>query len=473
MATKEALMILRQARVGDVDAQLAAAKLYLKGDVGIRQDPYTAFYWLRAAAAQGSAEARQLIGNAIPESSVKQPESVAHYYESAAQSGSANAHLALSDWLLAGRIPGGEQTRAYDLLHHAARSGDRRAQLRLAMLLKSGDFGKGREGEALQWLEMAAQLGSRAAALALSDWHWERNDPAALKWIENVGDSADPEHLYRRGILLLGIGEAEAAARLLQEAAQLEHPGAQLQYALLHSATVERRYTGVPHSLKKAAFWLEKASRAGNAQASFELYRLFGRREFSLQDKAMAQRYLQTAAEQGHAHAQFLLGHRCLRDKVTHNADVAAAKWFLRASKQQHAEARATLRVLYSRQESVFPASGMEPARLIRLIARSRIALATRLELAATFGLNIQEMLLFVPESGDHGECVVLDIRSFLPRAKRRVLVVQSESERALLDRARRFISAADPHPTDVRGSYLQRKLDFEHTLTLLGARAV
>lgn len=473
MVSRLALTVLREAREGKVNAQLAAGKLYLEGGDGVRRDPDTAFYWLRNAASQGSAEAKRLIGNAIPQSSVKQPEAVVHYYESASRGGSARANLAISDWLLAGRIPGGETGRALDILYAAAQAGERKAQLRLAVLLRSGAFGLSRETEALHWFEKAAQAGSRAAALALADWHWRRNDPAALTWIEQVPDAADPEHLYRRAVLLFTEGEAQRPASLFADSARQGHASAQLYFGLLHASAAGRKATGVPHSLKKAAFWLEKSSRSGNTQASFELHRLFQRREFSLKNAVMAQRYLQTAAEQGHVHAQFLMGLSCLRDRVTHDADVAAAKWFVRASKAEHVEASALVRVLYRRPESVFPAAGLERTRLIRLMARSRIALSVRLELASAFDLNAPEMLLFDPASADHGDCVLIDVRKFLPRAKRRLLVVQADEERALLDRSRRLVSLTNPHPTDVRGSYFQRKLDYEHTLTLLGGRAV
>lgn len=472
MTNKAALTILLQARAGDLSAQVSAGMLYLEGGDGIRRDPQAAFYWLRAAAARGSSEAQRLIGSAIPESSVQRPETVVQYYESASKAGSPNADLALSDWLLSGGIAQGGQARACELLERAARAGDRKAQLRLAMLLRSGSLGEGREDEALRWFEKAAALGSGAASLALADWHWERNDPAALRWLDKLAAPADAEHLYRSAVLLCGQGRTAQAARLFEKAARLDHPGAQLHYGLLHSAPGGRKRTGVPHSLKKTAFWLEKASRSGNVQASFELYRLFRRREFSLKDAAMARRFLETAAEQGHAHAQFLIGHLWLRDKVSHNADISAAKWFLRASKQKHAEAGAVVRLLYRRPATSFPAAGMEPVRLIRLMARSRLALAMRLELAAAFSLSTPETLLFDSASADHDECMVVDIRRFAPRTKRRLIVVQSEDERALLDRAKRLLSATNPHPSDVRGPYLRRKLDFEHTLTLLGARA-
>lgn len=469
MANKTASTVLRRAREGDAEAQLLAGKFYLEGVPGLRCDAATALYWLRASAAQGNAEAQALIGQSIPQSSVKQPETVVQYYESASSRGSLNANVALSDWALTGRIPGSD-SRAYELLHRAARAGDRKAQLRFATLLDSGAFGAGKGEEARQWYENAAANGSRAAAAALANWHWARSDPAARTWLDSLAKDADAENLYRRGLLLLGEGEARRACPALEEAAKRGYAPAELAFGLLHAAPLAARLAGVPHGLKRAASWLERASRAGIAQASFELYRLFRRREFSLKSASLAYRHLETAARQGHAHAQFLVGLSCLRDNLTRDSDVAAARWLGRAAKQGHDEAAALVQILYRRIEPAFIRDGAQTAGLIRLVARSRIALATRLDLAVTFGLSAPEMLLFDPETADHADCLVLDVRQHLPRSKRRIVLVESGAERALLDQAQRMLSANAPHPTDVRGNYVQRRLDLEHTLKLLGS---
>lgn len=471
MASTAAITLLRRAREGSVEAQLAAGKLYLEGGQGLCRSLETAFYWLRAAAAQGSREAQSLIGKSIPESSIKRPEAVVGYYEAAARTGSANADVTLSDWLLAGHIPG-DRSRAYELLHRAASAHDRKAQLRLAVLLEKGEFGAAREAEALHWYEEAARGGSRAAAFALADWYWARQDPAAAAWMDRVDDAGDPEYAYRKAVLLMMKGNDPRAAALLEKAAEAGHAAAQLYFGLLH-ASPARKPAGIPHNLKTAAFWLEKASRAGLAHATFELYRLFRRREFSLRNSANAQRHLEMAAAQGHAEAQFLLGIACLRDSISPGADVTAARWFSKASRQGHVEAGGVIALLYRRSDTPFPAAGREPAELIRLAARSRIAVAARLELALAFKLSMPEMLLFDPRQADHGDCLAIDVRKVLPRTRRRILLVESESERALLDRTRRLLEPSFQHPTDVRGTYAQRKFDFEHTLTLLGAHAV
>lgn len=248
MANKTASTVLRRAREGDAEAQLLAGKFYLEGVPGLRRDAATALYWLRASAAQGNAEAQAIIGQSIPQSSIRQPETVVQYYESASSRGSPNANVALSDWALTGRIPGSD-SRAYELLHRAAKAGDRKAQLRFATLLDSGAFGAGKGEEARQWYENAVANGSRAAAVALANWHWERSDPAVRTWLDSLAKDADAENLFRRGMLLLGEGEPRRACSVLEEAAKRGYAPAELAFGLLHAGPVAAKLAGVPHGL--------------------------------------------------------------------------------------------------------------------------------------------------------------------------------------------------------------------------------
>lgn len=470
MVTRTVLPLLRNARAGRLDAQLALGKVYLNGGNGLKRDPLAAFYWLRRAAAHGNTEAQHLIAHAVPASMVDDPAAVASYYELASSRGSANACLALSDWTLSGRVSSKNFTRARELLSLSAEGGDRKAQLRLATLLQSDAHSSGRRSEALHWFEMAARQGSRAARLALADWFWRKDDPETKKWVEALADEEDPEILYRLGVLLVSEGQMRRAAGFLGRAALRDHPGAQLSYGLLHAAPGGRQALGVPHSLKKAAHWLEKASSNGHAQASFELYRLFRVREFSLRSLAISQRYLQRSADQGHLHAQYLVALGLLRLSVERDADVAAVRLLVRASEGGHIQAESLLRFLCPRPAAASSAVSAERSRVIALVARSRIALATRLELCHAFGLTIPQMLLFTPREDDGGECFAVDVREQVPRSRRRLVHVETAEEMALLGRARRLLAPENPHPTDVRGSVRQRRHDLEQTLTAVGA---
>lgn len=469
MVTRTVLPLLREARAGDLGAQLRLGRVYLTGGEGLKRDSVAAFYWLRRAAAAGNAEAQGLMAHGVPPSMVDDPAAVAPFYEAAASRGSANACLALSDWTLGGNVPGRDR-RARELLYRSAEGGDRRAQLRVAALLQSEACAPGGQSEALRWFEMAARQGSRAARVALADWFWREDDPAAKPWLEALAEGGDPEVLYRLGVLLLSTGGMRRAAECLGRAALGGHPGAQTAYGLLHAAPGGRRVLGVPHSFKKAAFWLEKASSSGDAQASFQLHRLYRLSQFSLRSLAMSQRYLERSAEQGHPHAQYLVALSLLRVSVERDADLAAARWLIRARSGGHAPAQSLLKFLCPRPAAVSSLAGAERSRVIALIAASRIALATRLELGQVFGLTVPQMLLFTPPREHAGECFVVDIRDQTPRAKRRLVLVETSGERSLMDRACRLLAPENRHPTDVGGTLRQRRHDLEKTLAAGGA---
>ena len=469
MVSRVAMPLFRQAQLGEADAQLALGKIYLDGGHGMKRDTGTAFYWLNKAASNGSMEARRLIGrshapNALPEKG--------HENEmgQTSETTSANADVALAEWLLTGRVAANDDVNAADVLRRAAAKGERIAQLRLAMLLLATGNDPEEVDEAVIWLKRAAESGSRAAAVRLADRYWENCDPAAGVWLEQLAESAEPDILYRLGITLLARGKTLEGSSMLARAAQQEHTPAQLCYGLLHACSHGRRETGVPHSLKKAAFWLEKASERGCGQASFELYRLYRLRQFSLKNSALAERYLETAAAQGHVDAQFQCGVARLRGAVARDRDVEAAKWLMQAAKRGHRNARCLYRLLYGKSLATPIPFADDPSRLVRLLARTRIALATRVEIGHVMRLDLPELLLFDPESADHGDFIVLDVRAHTRRANRRIVAVETAAERTLLDRARRLLNLRNPHPTDVRGSLCDRRLDMSQTLRLLGS---
>lgn len=459
--------MIREAQSGHADAQLAVGKLYLNGGSGLKQDSNTAFYWLRKAAFAGNAEAQRLIGGGG--GAAVDAGNDATKPEHASEPESPKADLALADWLLTGQVPANDEVTALEVLRRAANQGEKSAQLRLAILLQASDDPKENE-EAAYWLERAARLGSTAAAVRLADWYWDRFDPASRAWLEKAGQTAEPELLYRLGVMRAAKGMPIDAADAIGKAAAHGNRKALLYYGLLHTSPLGKPVTGVANNLKKAAFWLEKASHGGSGQASFELHQLYRLRQFSLKNAALAHKYLETAARQGHAQAQYLLALACLRDSVGHDSEIAGATWLLAAAKQGHATAAALGRLLYARNPPPAAAVRMEQSRITKLLARTRIALAARLEVAAAFGLTIPELLLFDPDDADRTNFLVLDLRRSVRRARRHILAVETPEERTLLDRARRLLSASNPHPTDVRGSLAQRRLDLQQSIRLLGA---
>ncbi len=76
MANREQLAIIRQARAGEVHAQLALGRLYLHGTHGLPQSVGTALYWFDRAARAGSREAVLEIGRTVPYDVARQSEEV-------------------------------------------------------------------------------------------------------------------------------------------------------------------------------------------------------------------------------------------------------------------------------------------------------------------------------------------------------------------------------------------------------------
>lgn len=461
MVSRTAMPMIRQAQSGHADAQLSLAKLYLDGGSGLKRDTNTAFYWLRKAAASGNAEAQRLLG-AGPS-----PSNTPARRPAEAEHDSPNAHLALADWLLTGQLAADEQGTAMEVLRRAAGQGEKRAQLRLAILLQESSQ-PGAAEEAAYWLERAATQGSRAAAARLADWHWQRFEPLAGAWLEEL-QAAEPETLYRLGTTRTAAGRLREGAAAVAKAAAGGNNEALLYYGLLHTSPLGKTVTGVSNSLKRAAFWLEKASHGGCSQASFELAQLYRLRQFSLKNAALAHKYLETAARQGHAHAQYLLALATLRDTVGRDSDIAAAGWLLASAKQGHAAAASMARLLYAKRPAPPAGIAAQRSRLINMLARTRIALAARIEVGTVFGMTIPEFLLFDPREADRADLLVLDLRHRVRGARRRMIAVASPEERTLLDRAGRLLSTENPHPTDVRGSLAQRTLDLEQSARLFG----
>lgn len=150
MANREELAIIRNARAGQVAAQLELGKLYLFGSAGLPQSLPTALHWLERAARQDCPPAWQLIGNHIPlELAQHNAGAVAQWYERAYDDGSLHAGLVFAQLVLdPAAAPSQQHPKAVQALEDAARAGFPHAQWMLAQ----------RQGK-----QPAVQPGTRAA----------------------------------------------------------------------------------------------------------------------------------------------------------------------------------------------------------------------------------------------------------------------------------------------------------------------
>jgi TPR repeat protein len=105
MANREELGLIRGARAGAAQAQLALGRRYLFGGSGLPHSLPTALHWLERAARQGCAEASLLIGQHIPLALARQSRfALAPCYARAFDAGELQAGLVLAQLVLAGGV---------------------------------------------------------------------------------------------------------------------------------------------------------------------------------------------------------------------------------------------------------------------------------------------------------------------------------------------------------------------------------
>jgi len=518
MANREELAIIRNARAGQVAAQLALGKLYLFGSSSLPQSLPTALHWLERAARQDCPPAWQLIGNHIPlELAQRDAAGVSQWYERAYDDGSVHAGLVFAQLVLDPLAPAAQQQqpKAVRALEDAARAGFSHAQV---LLTRQHAQAAGRaaatpataartqaaqgalHGTRLspaQCAAMAQHAGLDALwfarrwpdylrlalpqARALVDEHGERGEPGELRRF-----APDEIALLSRCARLLdpaldgvdGAGDGAVAGAapapcdpgelaIFWELAAAEHdPHAQLALGLRSARMrVDGRRIGsgdapAAHvaNFKRAIRWLTLAGEQGLAEAWYALSRICIKPEFSQRNVADAQRYLERAAEMGYRDAQLECGHNAWRARrENENNDVRAVYWLQKAAQQDAPDAAGLLHKIAPRLTTT---PYTDTGALLALHAGALAAhplLAARLELAQLFNLSRPEALLLDVVAADQGHCLVIDIRASYGRSKRRLVMVTPGPERQALDRIVRLFEPVDCGPAGLEGNYRQR----------------
>lgn len=508
MASREDLAIIRAARAGQAEAQLALGRRYLFGGNGLPHSFATALYWLDRAARQDIADAWFLIGEHIPYDVVAQaPDPLAYvcWYERAFDGGLKAAGLAFARLVLAHREQPAMQSmlgKAVQVLEAAARGGVAEAQWLLAQQ-RMDMPNPGRRGESIiresagsretadaaGWTQKAADAGVGPAQLALADAAWRRLDredfirralPLGRSLLARYGgellqlnapSKALARHLTEDNVVLLsrlsqvlseidGVN-ADETRQLLELAAYADDKVAQWSLGLFFARMREDGSRSFPGSglanYKKAIRWLTQAGERGLASAWFALSRIYLKPEFSQRNLIDAQHYLERAAEMGHALAQLECGSIAWRNRRDDPAnDVRAVYWLQKAAAQHNAAARDLLDKIADRP---VPADWAVEARrhMTRESSNAYPFLAARLELAILYGLTRPEALLIDFRQADCGHCLVVDIRHYHARSRRRLISIETGAERQALDRIVRLFEDVDCSLNGPEGNYRQR----------------
>jgi TPR repeat protein len=497
MANREELGIIRGARAGDADCQLALGKLYLFGGAGLPLNMPTALHWLGRAARQEREEAWRLIGSHIPfETARNSPPDVLPWYERAYDAGIKQAGLVLAQLVL--QQPAANDSpelrhKAQQALEAAARAGLPEAQWLLAHQA---------DGRPLNSVAPVQRNLRPAAPRRPLPPAWRADNVIPAEEYVRLDQLWRQDHMLflaqaaplLQRLLAAAPADAEAARAcdwlpgppqvvLLARCAELlpasaydgegsRHQCCELaayggdrnaQLALgLWFARMDGEGKRQSHGIaavnfKRAIRWLTLAGEQGLADAWFALSRIYLKPEFSQRCVAEAQSYLERAAEMGHVAAQLECGMYAWRNRRTdEHSDVRAAYWLQKAAAQGCAEAETALaRVAASPKEAGWVASIVTC--LTRELLESQPLLAARLELAALFGLSRAEALLLDVTAADQGHCLVVDIRASYGRSKRRLVLLRTARERQALDRIVRLFESIDSGPDGLEGNYRQR----------------
>lgn len=484
MASREELQLLREARAGNATSQYALGKRYLFGSKSLPQSLPTALHWLSRAATQGNTDAMLLIGEHIAFDAIQTfPErhKLEPWYRTAFHQGSMAAGFTLARLILASDTANDEKRRgeAIDILESVARHDMPEAQWLLAELAKHSQKSSPIKDHALEWTARAADAGIVDAKMALIAYAWENADydtflrhalPIARTIMKNSAqadtntlDEASVHLLVRCGKLLARKKKHHDDIPAMWEIAAF-HKNAEAAFLLgLWYARIDENGRRTPDgagatSFKKAIRWLAQAGEQGMAKAWYALSQIYQKAEFSQRNMADAQRYLEIAANLGHPKAQFDLGMIAWRNrKEDESCDIQAVYWLQKATSNGDTEAAIALNRIASRAQ---PASWAVTARqyLSQEAVSSHPFLAARIELAAVFGLSRPEALLLDIHAADKGHCLLVDIREFYRRSKRRLILIQTGHERQTLSRISRLFEKVDCGPKGPEGNYRQRQ---------------
>ncbi|MBB3214231.1 hypothetical protein FHW67_003543 [Herbaspirillum sp. Sphag1AN] len=514
MATREEMAVIKAARAGESQAQLALGNRYLDGGTGLPRNNVTAFYWLKRAAQQGVDDAWKAIGRNISYDDVKAlsvAREAALWYEKAFDAGIQNAGLTFARLVLdnAEQFDSNSQARAIGALSFLANQDDHQAQWLLAQQIQKHRHDHGSQEDVSsnqqpppiseedfptleeRLITKAAYAGVEQAQFALLDQAWAKSDyvtfargaavlskkirhrhVVAVMQLEKGQDiSRDIVLCADESLLLLRYAQWRLravkpdlveAGWMLELAAIAGNIEAQLELGLLN-AKLDRHGNRVFMELglanfKKALHWLTVAGERGSSLAWHALARIYARSIYSQRNLDVSLQYLEKAASLGAVNAQYELAQiywRKRRDSPLN--DINAIYWWKKAAEQHCDNAKNALQAFSARSGQMRWADNA----LMHLNEKRKSAhpfLSARVELAATFGLTNPEALLIDVKAADYGHCLVIDICRYYARSRRRLVVIDTDEQRATLNRICRLFSDVDCSFSGLEGSYRQRQ---------------
>jgi len=208
MVMRETQALIKMARHGQVNAQLALGRLYLEGEYGLAPNQEAAMSWLTRAWKAGSLDAALDIAEHV-DPPLRFDVTTADYIaacKDASAAGSAAADFGLGTIYTSV----GDNLSAIASFRRAAEGGHAAAARRLGELLVAEAVDASSFQTARAWLEEAAQRGDANAARPLADLLWRQQDPAAESWLRQLSMKGDTESMVRLAEMLLHAPQTSA-----------------------------------------------------------------------------------------------------------------------------------------------------------------------------------------------------------------------------------------------------------------------
>jgi len=289
-------MLLAEAEHKDVVSTHILGTYYYYG-FGVQRYIFSAIEWFLKASEMGYSDSQYMLGM-IYETighDEKQEALAQTYYEMAAKQDHPYAQYALG----VNAIDKEEWSKAVFYLEKAASQQYALAAFTLGLYYheKEPKF----PHKAFEWFMVAAKQQYTEAEYYVGLYYQNgkgvpQNIDQAIYWYEKAALKKNKNALYHLAMILIKQEDKDfkVVARLLEQAAALDHPHAQYNLAVMY-----QKGDGVIQDMKRSLFWYEKAANANLAIAQYNLGMLYFEGAVVEKDEAKAKELWEKAAAQG------------------------------------------------------------------------------------------------------------------------------------------------------------------------------
>jgi TPR repeat protein len=271
---------------------------------------------------------------------------------SIAESGDADAQLALGVMFLYGDGVLQNDETAIEWIMKSAKQGNSEAQVLIGDAYRLGRGVKNNFDTAAKWYAEAAEKGYRDAQYQLGIFYqfgvsFTKNQQIAARWFTKAAEQGHPSAQYCLGFLYAfgeGVGQnSETAVKWYTKAAEQGYANAQYSLGLAYF-----HGDGIPQNHQTSVFWFTTAAEQGHDRAQYNLGVVYSHGKGVAKNAETAAKWYRKAGEQGHHDAQYFLGQAYYYgDGVAQNSEIAV-RWYTKAAEQGSAIAQYNLGVAFS-----------------------------------------------------------------------------------------------------------------------------